>query len=158
IAQAGKLHAEGADVIDLGCDPGSTWTAIGAAVRALRDQGLRVSIDSFDPREAELGAAAGAELVLSVNRGNRDEARHWGCEVVAVPDTPGGLQGLDQTIDRLKSDSVPFRIDPVLEPIGFGFAGSLARYLDARRRYPDVEMLMGVGNLTELTDVDSAGV
>ena len=27
-----------------------------------------------------------------------------------------------------------------------------------RRRYPDAEMLMGVGNLTELTDVDSAGV
>jgi dihydropteroate synthase len=27
-----------------------------------------------------------------------------------------------------------------------------------RRRYPDAEMMMGVGNLTELTDVDSAGV
>jgi dihydropteroate synthase len=27
-----------------------------------------------------------------------------------------------------------------------------------RRRYPDATMMMGVGNLTELTDVDSAGV
>jgi dihydropteroate synthase len=27
-----------------------------------------------------------------------------------------------------------------------------------RRRYPDAEMLMGVGNLTELTDADSAGI
>ncbi|MCA9270294.1 MAG: dihydropteroate synthase, partial [Planctomycetales bacterium] len=27
-----------------------------------------------------------------------------------------------------------------------------------RRRWPDAEMMMGVGNLTELTDVDSAGV
>jgi dihydropteroate synthase len=27
-----------------------------------------------------------------------------------------------------------------------------------RRRYPDAEMLMGVGNLTELTDADSAAV
>src|SRR5204862_1335599 len=26
------------------------------------------------------------------------------------------------------------------------------------RKYPDAEMMMGVGNLTELTDVDSAGV
>ena len=52
----------------------------------------------------------------------------------------------------------PFRIDPVLEPIGFGFAQSLGRYLEVRRRYPDVELLMGVGNLTELTDADSAGV
>src|SRR5262249_3466319 len=32
------------------------------------------------------------------------------------------------------------------------------RYLEVRRRYPEAEMLMGVGNLTELTDVDSAGV
>ena len=53
---------------------------------------------------------------------------------------------------------VPFRIDPVLEPIGFGFAASLGRYLEVRRRYPDVPVMMGVGNLTELTDVDSAGV
>src|SRR5207247_596185 len=30
--------------------------------------------------------------------------------------------------------------------------------LEVRRRYPQAEMLMGVGNLTELTDVDSAGV
>ena len=53
---------------------------------------------------------------------------------------------------------MPFRIDPVIEPIGFGFAASLGRYLEVRRRYPDAEMMMGVGNLTELTDVDSAGV
>ncbi|MFM8702979.1 MAG: dihydropteroate synthase, partial [Planctomycetia bacterium] len=49
-------------------------------------------------------------------------------------------------------------LDPVLEPIGFGFAESLGRYLDTRRRYPDAEMMMGIGNLSELTDVDSAGV
>ena len=53
---------------------------------------------------------------------------------------------------------MPFRIDPILEPIGFGFAASLGRYLEVRRRYPEAEMIMGVGNLTELTDVDSAGV
>ena len=53
---------------------------------------------------------------------------------------------------------MPLRIDPVLEPIGFGFAASLGRYLEVRRRYPDAEMMMGIGNLTELTDVDSAGV
>jgi dihydropteroate synthase len=34
----------------------------------------------------------------------------------------------------------------------------LERYADVRRRYPDARMLMGIGNLTELTDVDSAGV
>jgi dihydropteroate synthase len=53
---------------------------------------------------------------------------------------------------------VPFRIDPILEPIGFGFAASLRRYLDVRRRYPEAAMMMGIGNLTELTDADSAAV
>ncbi|HBB75748.1 MAG TPA: dihydropteroate synthase, partial [Planctomycetaceae bacterium] len=48
------------------------------------------------------------------------------------------------------------RLDPVLEPIGFGFAASLGRYLEVRRRHPAAEMMMGIGNLTELTDVDSA--
>ena len=58
----------------------------------------------------------------------------------------------------LATAGVPLRVDPVLEPIGFDFAQSLARYHEIRRRYPDAEMMMGIGNLTELTDVDSAGV
>src|SRR5262249_34684085 len=124
----------------------------------LRDEGLRVSIDSFNPHEVEAAVAAGAELVLSVNRSNLAAARSWGCEVVAVPDTPATLDGLDEVVEALTGWGVPFRIDPILEPIAFGFAASLGRYLDVRRRYPDAELMMGVGNLTELTDVDSAGV
>jgi dihydropteroate synthase len=95
---------------------------------------------------------------LSVNRTNRDAARDWGCEVVVIPDEFATLGGLDETIEMLSSAAVPFRIDPVLEPIGLGFAASLGRYLEVRRRYPAAPMMMGIGNLTELTDVDSAGV
>jgi dihydropteroate synthase-like protein len=158
LRQARAYRASGADVIDLGCDPGETWAGVGEAVRALRAEGLRVSVDTFNPTEAGEAAAGGAELVLSVNGSNRTVAPDWGCAVVAVPDEPATLAGLDETVAFLAGRGVPFRIDPVLEPIGFGFASSLGRYLDVRRRYPDAEMLMGVGNLTELTDVDSAGV
>ncbi len=158
VRQAQALHADGADVIDLGCDPGSTWSSVGDTVRALREAGLRVSIDSFDPHEVEAAVAAGAELVLSVNSSNVAAARTWGCEVVVLPDELATLEGLDQTIEKLHAWGVKYRIDPVIEPIGLGFAASLARYLEVRRRYPEAEMLMGVGNLTELTDVDSAGI
>ncbi len=158
LAQAKKLRADGADLIDLGCDPGAAWQGVGDTVKALRDLGLRVSIDTFNSWEAEQGAQAGAELILSVNKMNREAARSWGCEVVAVPDQPANLEGLDATVEFLTGAGAPFRIDPVLEPIGFGFAASLGRYLEARRRWPHVEIMMGVGNLTELTDVDSAGV
>src|SRR5207244_7183206 len=41
---------------------------------------------------------------------------------------------------------------------GFGFVASLERYAEVRRRYPDAAMLMGIGNLTELTAADSTGV
>jgi len=46
----------------------------------------------------------------------------------------------------------------VLEPIGFGAAESLHRYYEVRRRYPGVEILMGIANLTELTEADTTGV
>jgi dihydropteroate synthase-like protein len=158
VRQALALKADGADVIDLGCDPGATWDGVTDAVRALCDAGLRVSIDSFNPHEVEDAVAAGAELVLSVNGTNASAARSWGCEVVVLPDDLATLGGLDATVEKLESWGVPYRIDPVIEPIGFGFAASLGRYLEVRRRYPNAEMMMGVGNLTELTDVDSAGV
>jgi dihydropteroate synthase-like protein len=158
VRQARSLQADGADIIDLGCDPGSTWTAVGDAVRELRDAGLRVSIDSFDPHEVEWAIEAGAELVLSVNSSNIEAARAWSTEVVVLPDTLATLEGLDRSVEKLTSWGIRFRIDPVIEPIGLGFALSLGRYLEVRRRYPDAEVMMGVGNLTELTDVDSAGI
>jgi dihydropteroate synthase-like protein len=142
----------------MGCDPQGPWGGVADAVRALRDDGHRVSIDSLDPREIEPAVKAGAELVLSVNRSNRAAACDWGCEVVAVPDDPRSMNGLDATIEELAARGVPLRIDPVLEPIGFGFAASLGRYLQVREKYPDAEMLMGTGNITELTDADSAAM
>jgi dihydropteroate synthase-like protein len=158
ISRARQAHADGADVIDLGCDPGTTWSGVADAVKALRGEGLRVSLDSFDPAEAAQAAAAGAELILSVSQANRAAASDWGCEVVAVPDPPANLDGLADTIDFLQKRGVPFRVDPVLEPISMGFAASLGRYLETRRRFPELAMMMGVGNLTELTDADSAGI
>jgi dihydropteroate synthase-like protein len=158
LTEARRYRDSGADLIDLGCDPGSTWSGVGDAVRALRQEGMRVSIDSFEPSEVEAAIKAGAELVLSVNGGNIDGARSWGCEVVVLPDVPAGLEGLDSSVEKLTAWGVPFRIDPVLEPLALGFAPSLGRYLEVRRRYPGAEMMMGVGNLTELTDADSAGI
>jgi dihydropteroate synthase-like protein len=155
---ARQLAADGADIIDVGCEPEGPWPGVADTVRALRDDGHRVSIDSLDPREIAPAVNAGAGLVLSVNSSNRSAARDWGCEVVVVPDDPRTLAGLDKTIEELAAAGVRLRIDPVLEPIGFGFAGSLGRYLQVRERYPDAEMMMGIGNLTELTDADSAAI
>jgi dihydropteroate synthase-like protein len=158
VGAAAELTKDGADLIDVGCVPGSTWSGVGAVVRALRDAGHRVSIDSMDPREVEAAVHAGAELVLSVNSANRQLAAGWGVEVVAIADEPRTMAGLDDTLQFLTEAGVSVRADPILEPIGFGFADSLGRFIDFRRRHPTRAMMMGIGNLTELTDADSAGL
>ena len=160
---AEHYRSSGGDVIDLGCDPGRTWSGVGDAVKELKSQGFRVSVDSFDATEVRAALEAGAELVLSINGTNRHESARMlrdfpDAEVVAIPDTPDDLPSLTRTVELLKEAGVKHRLDPILEPIGFGFAASLGRYLETRRRFPDAEMMMGIGNLTELTDADSAGV
>ena len=158
LAIADQLRNDGADLIDVGCNPGESWSGVASCVKALRDEGHRVSIDSLNPAEIEPAVQAGAELVLSVNSTNRQQAIDWGCPVVVIPDDPATLGGLEETVEELAIAGVPLRIDPILEPIGFGFAESLQRYWSVRQKFPDAEMLMGTGNLTEMTDVDSAGV
>lgn len=158
VRAADRLRADGADVIDLGCNPAEVWQGCAEAVYALKERGHRVSIDTFHPAEIAAAAAAGAELVLSVNGTNRAAAAEWGIEVVAVPDDPHTLAGLDETIRHLEAAGVKYRIDPILEPIGFGCFASLVRYHEVRTRYPTAEIMMGIGNLTELTDVDTAGM
>ena len=158
ITTAKQLASDGSDIIDVGCDPGSTWHGVTDCVKALRAEGLRVSIDSLNPTEITAAVDAGAELVLSVNSSNRNAAVDWDATVIAIPDDPATLGGLDDTIEFLASNNISLRIDPILEPIGCGFANSLSRYMEVRQRYPDAEMMRGIGNLTELTDCDSAGV
>jgi dihydropteroate synthase-like protein len=75
-----------------------------------------------------------------------------------VPDLGGGLDTLEPSLEKLEQWGVGYLIDPILEPIGFGFMASLERYAEVRRRHPKAAMLMGIGNLTELTAADSTGV
>jgi dihydropteroate synthase-like protein len=156
--QATRYRAAGADVIDIGCVPDESWARVGEVTRLLRSEGLRVSIDSFDRREVELAVDAGAELILSGNSSNCEWLTNCDAEVVVIPDQTHDISSLQPTMEHLAELGRAYRIDPILEPIGFGFAASLARYIDARRRWPDVEIMMGIGNLTELSEVDSAGL
>lgn len=158
VQQAVRLREEGADRIDIGCDPLGRCRGISDYVLAAIDAGLTVSIDSFNQHEVADAVAAGATLVLSVNSSNRAAAIDWDCEVVVIPDGTDDLNSLHGTVDFLNANAVPFRLDPILEPIGAGLFASLQRYAEIRRTYPEVSMMMGIGNVTELTDVDSAGL
>ena len=155
---ADRYRASGADRIDVGCDPGGVWTGLPDAIKALIEHGHKVSVDSFSPVEVAAATQAGADLVLSVNSTNRHHALDWGVEVVAIPDVPEDLQSLFETRQFLLDHKIPYRLDPILEPFGHGLMASLERYAQTRRQFPDDKIMMGVGNITELTDVDSAGI
>ncbi|MBA3893949.1 MAG: dihydropteroate synthase, partial [Gemmatimonadales bacterium] len=161
LAAADYFRASGADLIDLGCTPGLPFPDLGDVVRALRGGGMRVSIDSFDPWEIRTGVEAGAEMVLSLNQSNLEVGRELqgtGATAVVIPNLGEGLETLDPSIEALEGWGVSYLIDPIIEPIGFGFMASLERYAEVRRRYPQTGQLMGIGNITELTSADSTGV
>jgi dihydropteroate synthase-like protein len=158
VARARVLAAAGADVIDIGCLPETPFPLLGEAVRTLKAEGLAVSVDSASQDELRIGAWAGADYLLSLDENTLPLAFDRKVTPVLVPSIPGDLDSLGRAIEAAEKAGISFIADPVLDPIHFGFARSIARFIEARRRWPDIELLMGTGNLTELTDADSSGV
>ncbi|MCJ2138183.1 DUF6513 domain-containing protein [Methylobacterium sp. J-026] len=158
LAKGLDLARRGADVIDLGGLPDTTFPHLEDAVRALKGAGLTVSVDSFSREELARGAAAGADYLLSLNEDTLDLAFETDAVPILVPTRPDDLPSLDRAIERMQKAGRPFLADPILEPIHHGFVDSIARYRETRARWPDIAMMMGTGNLTELTEADSLGI
>lgn len=158
IARALQHKAAGADVIDIGCRPDVAFPHLEDAVRALKAEGLKVSVDSGDMDELRRGAKAGADFVLSLDEDSLDVVAGTTCVPVLVAKPHGDLDSLVRAIEKAKARGIAHLADPILDPIHFGFTASLERYAELRRRCPDVEILMGTGNLTELTEADSQGL
>jgi dihydropteroate synthase-like protein len=158
LSRAAELRAQGADVIDLGCLPGTPFPHLEEAIQALRSEGFTVSVDSGDLAELRRGARAGASFLLSLTEETLDLAHDTEATPVLIPAAHGDLEGLARACERLDRVAKPYLADPVLDPIHMGFTESLLRYHELRRRLPATEMLMGVGNLTELTDADTTGI
>jgi dihydropteroate synthase-like protein len=158
VARARAMCAAGADVIDLGCLPDTPFPHLEEAVQELKANGIRVSVDSADPAELLRGGRAGAGFLLSLTERTLDVAAETGTQPVLIPEPHGDLPSLLRAAEAADRRGIAAMLDPVLDPIHFGFMASLTRYAEVRRRLPDAEILMGTGNLTELTDADSAGV
>ncbi len=158
IARAASMRAAGADVVDLGCLPDTPFPHLEDAVRAVQGIGCDVSVDSANIEELRRGGKAGARFLLSLTEATLDLASETGAVPVLVPDHHGELDSLLRAAEAADKRGISAILDPVLDPIHFGFMSSLGRYAELRRRLPAAEMLMGTGNLTELTDTDSVGV
>jgi dihydropteroate synthase len=159
IDRAEDYRAQGADVIDLGLGLDRPWLTEGPpTIAALRERGLSVSIDTLDAEHIRMADAAGVDYVLSLTPETIDLAGSLRATPVLITDDPEDLDGLDRLADHMERLGRPYLLDSILAPINSGFATSLARYVEVRRRHPQAEVLMGIGNLTELTEADSTGV
>lgn len=158
LARARAYAEHGADVIDIGCLPDTPYPHLEESVAALKRAGFSVSVDSADAEELLRGGKAGADYLLSLTEKTLALADETKAVPVLIPARPGDLESLVRAVESFRLKDRPFLADPILDPIHFGFTESLVRYRDLRRRYPDIEILMGLGNLTELTGADTGGI
>jgi dihydropteroate synthase-like protein len=156
-ARARRMIVAGADVIDLGCLPDTPFPHLEESVQELKHLGIRVSVDSADPEELRRGGRAGASFLLSLTERTLDVAQDTGAQPVLISEPHGDLPSLWRAAEAADKRGIVALLDPILDPIHFGFMASLSRYAEVRRQLPQAEILMGTGNLTELTDADSAG-
>jgi dihydropteroate synthase-like protein len=158
LARAAAMRKSGADVIDVGCLPDTPFPHLEACIRALKAAGHLVSVDSADRQELARGAKAGADFLLSLDECTLDIAEGTGAAPILVPAPHGDLDSLVRAANDAERRGISFIVDPILDPIHFGFSESLSRYVETRRRLSHAEMMMGTGNITELTEADSCGV
>jgi dihydropteroate synthase-like protein len=159
LAKAAAYRADGADVIDIGGLPNTPFPHLEEVVIKLRAAGYRVSIDSMDPDELRRGARAGADYLLSLTEYTLDIVDENPAIVpVLIPSEPGDLGSLERAMAAMEASGRDYLADPILDPINFGFTDSVARYRELRQRHPRTQVLMGIANVTELMDADTAGI
>ena len=158
LGKALRYQEDGADVIDLGCLPETPFPHLEETIVMLRQNGFLVSVDSLETADLLRGGRAGADFILSLSEETLWIADEVSSTPILIPARPGDLGSLDRAIERFASSGREFVADPILDPIHFGFTDSLVRYHALRARHPNIEIMMGVGNLTELTHADTAGM
>jgi dihydropteroate synthase-like protein len=158
LAKAQRFQAQGANVIDLGCLPNRPFLHLTEAIYALKSAGFKVSVDSINPEELLAAGKAGADYLLSLTEKTLWIADEVSSTPILIPAKQGSLVSLYRAIEHCLKQNRAFIADPILDPIHFGLTDSIVRYQKLRKKYPDIAILMGVGNLTELTDADTTGV
>jgi dihydropteroate synthase-like protein len=158
LRRARCYRADGADVIDLGCLPDTSFPHLEEAVRALKAEGFAVSVDSLESDELLRGGRAGADYLLSLKEDTLWVAEEVASTPVLIPASSRDMASLLRAIEAMQAKGRAFLADPILEPIHFGFTESLLRYRELRRARPDIAIMMGTGNVTELTDADTTGI
>jgi dihydropteroate synthase len=158
INKAEQYQQQGANVIDLGCLPAVAFPHLADAIHALKQLGYKVSVDSLNTDDLLVAGRAGADYLLSLTEKSLWLADEVASIPVLIPAKPHSLASLYRAIDRCLKSGKPFIADAILDPIHFGLTNSIVRFQKLRKKYPNIQIMMGIGNLTELTDADTTGI
>ncbi|MGO1647086.1 MAG: dihydropteroate synthase [Agrococcus casei] len=136
IAHARRMRAQGADVIDIGGEstrPGATPLSaadeldrILPVVRALVDEGIRVSVDTVHATTAKAVIDAGAEIINDITAGEHDPEM---LATVAATDARIVLmhsRGLDVLVDTGYDDVVTEVLEHLIERVGAAEAAGIS--------------------------------
>lgn len=156
--KAQQYKLQGANVIDLGCLPAVPFPHLAEAIKTLKQQNFQVSVDSLNTDDLLTAGHAGADYLLSLTEKTLWIADEVASIPVLIPAKPHSLQSLYRAIDACIQSGKPFIADAILDPVHFGLTDSIVRYQKLRKKYPDIQIMMGIGNLTELTDADTTGI
>jgi len=156
----------GTDIIDIGMISGEDNSEkIPNIVKILCNVNLPLSIDSSNMNEILTSVKSGIDLVLSIDETNYKIADSIDVPIVVIPRDKNGvipkkaeerIKLLVKLISKLENKKII--ADPVLSPLNSGFTESIKSYIIFRRKYPEIPLMLGVGNVTELLDADSIGV
>ncbi|MCX8176005.1 MAG: dihydropteroate synthase-like protein, partial [Candidatus Bathyarchaeota archaeon] len=172
LGKAKKYVKDGADIVDVGMEAGDEKPEKAYTLVKLlsKNLGKPISIDTVNVSEIKAAVKAGVNLILSVNGENvkkfSKDDKILKTPVVVTPVAEDGslpknyverIKLLEENIYLAKKFGFSYLIaDPVLTINNF--VDSVLGYFEFRRRNPEIPMLFGVGNITELVDADSQGL
>ena len=158
LEKANALRDDGAEVIDLGCMPNHPFPHLTECIKELKKENFYLSVDSHNKEEIITASQAGVDYILSLKKDNFDIIDDIKSIPILIPNSSDDIESLYWCIEECKKRNRNFIADPILDPINHGFMNSLIRYHSLRHRYPEIHIMMGIGNITELTHADTTGI
>ncbi len=170
-----KYIGDGAHIIVLGFEPYNPRPdKVYELIKHLKkDIEASIAVDTLSPLEINSSLKAGADLVLSIDYSNVDKVaniiKEYNVPVIAIPydsstnyipvEPMKRIEYLEKLITKIKEYGVENVIgDLILDPPIIGnVLESIYSYKLFKKRNPEIPLMMGVGNVVELYDVDSVG-
>lgn len=168
---AKQFVQDGASIVDVGMIAGTSRPADARrAIKAVKAVvNVPVSIDSLDSDEIKEAVLSGADVILSADEGNLEKIAPFAKDVIVIviptnqhegyyPKEPQvRVQFLESLIEKAKKLGFTKIIgDLILDPLNV--LDSFSAFQEFKNRNPEVPLLIGISNVTELMDADSAGI